>query len=306
MVFNLRHTLILSLLSAACCSAGYAEVNIVTSIPDLADIAKEIGQGAVSVFSLARGTEDYHMIQAKSSFFPKIHRANLVISLGLAAEARWLTPIVETSRNSYVQKGNPGWVEVAKGIEILEKPLDSSKVSGHKMGNPHFNTGPYCGKIMAKDIYEALVREDKKNEPSFTKNYQDYLKKLEAMEQDLVRKAGPLRNVHVVSYHADLAYFCKYYGMKLTGCLEPSPGIAPNPGHLAQLIADSRRDSVKLVLYHQAQSPQLPEKVAEKIGAQTICFANMVNSRKEIHNFIDLQEYNLNLMLEAIAKGKKL
>jgi len=281
-------------------ASGAQTLNIVTSIPDLADIAAEIGQNNVSVFSLARGTEDYHMIQAKSSFLPKLHRARIVLSLGLETESSWLEPIVASSRNTYIQKGNPGWVEVNKGITILEKPTDTTANVGHRHGNPHFNTGPYCGKFIAQDICEALVREDPQNRDAYLKNYQEYLKKLDAMETRLRRKAGPLKGVHVISYHADLAYFCNYYGMVITGCLEPSPGMPPTSSHLAQLAEASIKDSVRLVLYHQAQSPQIPEKMAERIGAKTVCFANMVNARKDIKTFIDLQEFNLDLMLNAL------
>lgn len=280
-----------------------AALNIITSIPDIADIAKEIGKDSVAVFSLAQGQEDYHMIQAKSSFFPKIHRANLVLSLGLEAESQWLAPIVESSRNTYVQKGNPGWIEVYKGIKILEIPTDPGYVGGHQHGNPHINTGPDCGKTMALNIYQAFIGIDAKNGPYYLKNFNVYMQKLDDMEKNLKLRAAPLKDVHVISYHADLAYFCSYYGMKITGCLEPSPGVAPNSAHLAQLTAAAERDTVKLILYHQAQNPQLPDKIAEKIHAQTVCFANMVNSRKEIQSFIDLQNYNLDIMLNALKKG---
>ena len=298
-----------AIVTAAIVSSSAASLNVITSIPDIADIAKEIGRDSVSVFSLAQGNEDYHMIRARSSFLPKINRANLVVCLGLEAENRWLVPIIEAARNSYVQQGHPGWIEAYRGIEVLEKPLTLQSVNphiaGHRLGNPHINEGPYSGKIIAKNIYEAFVREEQKNQALYTKNYQEYIKKLDVMEHRLKQKAALLNNVHVISYHADLAYFCHFYGMVITGCLEPQPGIPPNSRHLAKLILDAQRDHVQLVLYHQAQNPQLPEKIAKRIGAREVCFANMVNSRKEIHTFIELQEYNMELMLAAVAGENK-
>lgn len=285
----------------------YAKLNIITSIPDVADIAKNIGGDSVSVFSLARGSEDYHFVQAKSSFLPKINRAHLVFCLGLEAESFWLKPLVSSSRNKRVKKGNPGWVEIYKGLDILEKPSEENvkglqHPGGHKFGNPHYNNGPYAGKYMAENIYKAYVRTDSKNKKYYTMRYEKYLQKLHNMEKNLLKKAAPLKGVHVISYHADLSYFCYFYGMKVTGCLEPKPGIPPNSKHLAQLITRAKKDKVKLVLYHQAQNPRLPQKVAKRVGAQTVCFANMVKSRKEINSFIQLQEYNLDVMLKALLK----
>ncbi len=286
----------------------YAKLNVITSIPDLADIAKEIGGDKVAVFSLAKGSEDIHMVRARSSFLPKINRANLVLSLGLLAEDRWFTPIVSASRNKYVKKGNPGWIEVYKGIEILEipdNPEEYNHVGGHKYGNPHYNNGPYTGKYIAKNIYKAFLTVDKENHAYYEKRLNAYLEQLKAMEKRLLKKAAPLQGIHVISYHADLAYFCKYFGMNVTGCLEPKPGIPPNAKHLAKLVADAKRDRVKLVLYHQAQNPRLPEKIAKRVGARLVCFANMVNSRPEINSFVELQEYNLDLMLNALQQEGK-
>ena len=291
-------------------SGVFAKLHIITSIPDIADIAQNIGGDSVSVFSLARGSEDYHFVQAKSSFLPKINRAHLVFCLGLEAESFWLKPLVSSARNKTVKKGNPGWVEVYKGLDILEKPTEEGAKGlqhpgGHRHGNPHYNNGPYAGKYMAKTIYEAYVRVDNENKEYYKTHYENYVQKLLDMEQGLLKKAALLNGVHVISYHADLAYFCNFYGMEVTGCLEPKPGIPPNSKHLAQLIAKAKKDKVKLVLYHQAQNPRLPQKVAKRVGAQTVCFANMVKSRPEIKSFIELQEYNLDLMLEALVKAGK-
>ncbi len=281
-----------------------ARINIVTSITDIADIAKNIGRDSVAVFSLARGSEDMHRVQVRSSFLPKINRSHLVMSLGLEAESFWLKPLIESSRNKYVKKGNPGWIEVYKGIEILEKPTEEEAATmlHHKHGNPHYNNGPYCGKYMAKNIYKAFLMVKKGNKEFFTQNYNNYIAKLDAMEKRLLKGAGPLKGVYVISYHADLAYFCQFYGMKITGCLEPKPGLAPTTKHLVKLVEKAKKDKTKLILYHQAQNPRLPQRIAKKTGAELVCFANMVRSREQIKNYIQLHEYNLNIMLEALSK----
>lgn len=283
-----------------------AKINVVTSIPDIADIAQNIGGDKISVFSLAQGGENYHMVRARSSFLPKINRAHLVICLGLEAEERWLVPIVNASRNKRVRKGNPGWIEAYKGIQILEVPENPeliTHVGGHRHGNPHFNSGPYCGKFMAKNIYKAFIAIDKANGKFYHERYNRYVKQLEEMEQRLLKKSGPLKDVHVISYHPDLSYFIHFYGMEITGCLEPQPGIPPNSKHLAQLVTRAKKDNVKLVLYHQAQNPRLPQKIAKRVGAEPVCFANMVKARKNVNTFIELQEFNLTLMLDALSKA---
>ncbi len=281
-----------------------AKLNIVTSIPDIADIAKNIGGNHVAVFSLAKGTEDMHRVPVRSSFLPKINRAHLVLSLGLTAESFWLKPIVASSRNKYVKMGNPGWVEVYKGLEILEKPTEeeAKTLQHHKHGNPHYNNGPYCGKFMAKNIYQAFVKNDPDQQEYYKKQYDTYVIELDKMEKRLLANAEPLKGVHVISYHADLSYFVKFFSMELTGCLEPKPGVQPTTKHLVKLVEQAKKDKTQLILYHQAQNPRLPQKIAQKTGAELVCFANMVHSRKSIKSYIQLHEYNLAIMLEASKK----
>ncbi len=283
----------------------WAKVNVVTSIPDIADITKNIGRDSVAVFSLAKGTEDMHQVRARSSFLPILNKADLVMSLGLWAEKQWLPNLVRSARNRKIQPDSEGWIEVYEGLEILEKPVDSltrAMAGHHGKGNPHYNNSPYAGKYMAQNIYKALIRVDPLGEPFYKKNLDLYLKKLAFMEKKLKEKGAPLKGVSVISYHADLAYFCDFYEMRITGTLEAKPGVAPNSKHLAQLVGKSRRDKTALILYHQAQNPKLPKVIARKIGAEAVCFANMVRSRPEIKNYFQLQEYNLNLMLKALKK----
>lgn len=280
-----------------------AKVRVVTSIPDIADIAKNIGRDSIGVYSLARGTEDMHKVRAKSEFLPILNKADLVMSLGLLAEKQWLPNLVKSSRNRKIHPDEKGWIEVYNGLEILEAPTDakSKALAGHhEKGNPHYNNSPQAGKIMARNIYKALVNVDPAGESYYKKNLTIYLKKLTLMEKKLKELGVKLQGISVVSYHADLSYFCDFYGMNITGTLEVKPGVSPNTKHLAWLTAKSKEDKVALVLYHQAQNPRLPKSFAKKIGAKPICFANMVRSRPEIRNYLQLQLYNLNLMTEAL------
>ena len=283
-------------------STSSATINVVTSIPDLADITKNIGRDSVNVFSLAVGTEDMHRVNARSSFLPILNRADLLFNLGLFAEKLWLPDLVSSCRNKNIMQGNPGWVEVYGDIEILEKTTDAVKAGHHTKGNPHYNNSPATGRYMAKKICEALISVNPQAETFFKKNLVVYLDKLVKLEERLLLQGVPLKGQSIISYHADLAYFCKYYGMNITGTLEPAPGVDPTAVHLSMLVKKAKEENVALILYHQAQNPRIPNSIAQKTGARAVCFANMVQSRPTIKNFIQLHEYNLEIMLTALKE----
>jgi zinc/manganese transport system substrate-binding protein len=93
--------------------------------------------------------------------------------------------------------------------------------------------------------------------------------------------------------------------MTNVGTLEPKPGIEPTARHVAELAKKAKAAGTKLVIYHQAQCGKLPEKFAKRIGASPVQFANMVGAKKEIKTYIDLQEYNLQVLLDALHAGER-
>ncbi len=78
------------LLTAACRSVWHwrhaQKIRVITTIPDLADITKQIGKELVDVESLTRGVEFMHAVPVKPSFVPKLNRADILVAMGLDLE----------------------------------------------------------------------------------------------------------------------------------------------------------------------------------------------------------------------------
>ena len=92
------------------------KIQVVTSIPDLADFSRRIGGEFVSVQSLAKGVEDPHGVPIKPSFVPKLNRADVLVVLGLDAEHSWLPALVDVARNPKILPGNEGFINCAMNI----------------------------------------------------------------------------------------------------------------------------------------------------------------------------------------------
>ena len=63
---------------------------VIASIPDFADMAREIGGAHVTVESMANGTEDIHAVPVRPSLAAKLARADVLIEMGLENEHAWL------------------------------------------------------------------------------------------------------------------------------------------------------------------------------------------------------------------------
>ncbi|MCP4550307.1 MAG: zinc ABC transporter substrate-binding protein [bacterium] len=304
-LFDIRARIALLLLVFATATAVADELRVVASIPDLGVIAERIGGDLIEVRTLASGREDFHGVPARPSFIPLLNRADLLLTLGLDAEHSWLPPLAAEARNEKVMEDHRAWVEVYDGIEILDVPTVISRSEGeqHAEGNPHFNVGPHCWPTMAENVAYALMGAAPELETDIDAALTEYLAEIETVVAELKSRGAPLQGIPVISYHADVSYLARFYGLRVVGTLEPKPGIEPTARHLARLARASRSEGVRLIIYHQAQSAKLPKEFAKRTGATSVRFANMVGAREEIDTCSGLHEYNLQALLAALNES---
>ena len=100
----------------------HAEIKVVTTTEDLADLAREAGGDKVKVVALARGYQDPHYVEAKPSFILKLHSADLLVLVGRQLEIGWLPRLIQQSRNAKVQMGANGYLDASLNVRILGIP----------------------------------------------------------------------------------------------------------------------------------------------------------------------------------------
>jgi zinc/manganese transport system substrate-binding protein len=283
-----------------------AKIRVVTTIPDLADMARHIGGDLLDVKSLATGVENIHAVPMKPSFVPLLNRADVVLLLGREAEHAFLPALLEVARNPRILRDAPGYLDCSVYTTPLEVPsrIDRALGEQHPMGNPHINLDPVLGKDMARAIADGLGRNYPEYQSTFKKNLEAYLATLDSAIARWQSEAAPLRGVKFVSYHPDLIYFAERYGMKAMGTIEIRAGIDPTPGHIAELEEMMRRERVKLVVRELVYPANLAQAIAQRTGAQLVEVAYMVGGVPEAKDYVSLIDYNIRTMLKAATMIK--
>ena len=293
--------LFLFMLVACGLASAEEKIYIVTSLPDLADIATRIGGDLVTVESLAKGIEDPHGVPIKPSFVPKLNRAQVLIIMGLEYEHSWIPALVTESRNSRIIKGNAGYIDVSLKVTPKEVPTDLSRAKGelHPAGNPHFNLDPEDGRLIAQTIAEGLSANFPQHRKKFETNLKDFLVQLDAKIREWEVLARPLKGVKFISYHADFTYFADRFGLDYVGTIEFKPGIEPTAAHLVELMQNMKTGGVKIVLREPHFSEKVPNQIANEVGGLVVKLPIMVGGVPEVKTYFDLIEYNLRTLLKA-------
>jgi len=281
------------------------KIKVVTTIPDLADMTRNVGGDLVDVTSIATGVEDIHAVPMKPSFAVLLNRADVVVLLGLEAEHAFLPALLEAARNPRILRDGPGYIDASTFITPLEVParIDRSLGDQHPMGNPHYNVDPVQGKAAARAIADGLSRNYPEHATIFKQNLDAYLAKLDAAIARWEAEAAPLKGKKLVSYHPDLIYFAERFGMEPAGTIEIRAGVDPTPSHIAELEERMRREKVDLVVRELHYPAGLAETVAQATGAKLVELPVMSGGSPETRDYISFIDYNVRTMLKAVAGG---
>src|SRR5438552_15182783 len=167
--------------------AFLAALHVVSSIPTVGSLAKEVGGNRVEVESLGKGYQDPHFVEPKPNLMLVLNRADLLLHVGLELEIGWLPPLVLGSRNPKIQPGELGNLDCSRSIPVLDVPttkVDRSMGDIHPQGNPHYWLPPENARILAKEIAGRLSQLDPEGAPEYRKNLAAFNAKVDAKEKE--------------------------------------------------------------------------------------------------------------------------
>ena len=316
---------------------GAAELRIVCSVPELADLVQEIGGEAVSCEALARPQDNPHFLNARPSFIRKLSRADAFVVIGMDLEVGWAPPLINGARNNRVRPGQLGYIDCSAAITPLEKPtgkIDRSQGDVHPHGNPHYLLSPLCGIEVIGYLGERLGKLDASRADVFKKNAAMAQKQLAeaffgaelvaAYEiKDLIswqrqgvlaEKAGNtviggwiaelagMDTVKLIDDHKQWPYLAQALGFRIVAHLEPKPGIPPSTKHLQALITQIQAEQINAIIATPWFDPRHAKLVSEKGKIPLLMLAHQAGSLDHTETYLKLCAYNVAQLKTLVAK----
>jgi zinc/manganese transport system substrate-binding protein len=288
-------------------SAGTAEaaIKVVTTTEDLASIVRAVGGDKVTVEALARGYQDPHFVEAKPSFILKLNGADLLVVVGRELESSWLPPLITQSRNGKIRPGNPGYLDASLNADILDIPTGQiTRAMGdvHPLGNPHYWLDPANGRRIAEAVRQKLTELSGGDAAYFSQGYAEFDRRLAEGEKRWQAAMAPHKGLKIVTYHRSWPNFAKVFGLDVVGYVEPKPGIPPSPGHTLTLIQEMKRQNIRIILVEPYFDLKTPNAIARETGARVLVMPPSVGGVKEITDYFQVFDYNVNLLVSAIQQ----
>lgn len=260
-----------------------ANVNAVVSILPQKTFVEAIGGEKVNVSLMVLPGNSPHTYEPKPSQMKEVSKADLYFAIGVEFEHTWLQRFSDQNKKMKI-------VHIEKGIKKLPMAKHShgdedehhdehedEEHKGHahhdehdheKHGNyetldPHVWTAPSNVKVIAKNIYDALVKEDIANASYYKANYEKFLTHIKNTDRTI---KTILLDVETGSkfmvFHPAWGYFAADYG--LTQMAIEAGGKNPKPKQVMHLIQEAKHEGVKAVF----TAPEFSEKVAKQIAKE--------------------------------------
>ena len=271
-----------------------AKVKVVTTLPDIAEVVREIGQNHVDVQSLLQGNEDPHYAEARPDFILKVNRADIVCGMGLELEIGWLPKVLEKSGNKKVQIGSDTYCELGRTVKALDIPtgvINRSLGDVHAHGNPHFNLSPLKLVEGGAEVLRVLTIALPEQKAELEKNYDSFAAKMKALQAKLQAQIKPGK---VMEYHKEYSYFFAAYGLTSVGSLEEKPGMPPSAARIAQVAKMAKEQKVTVLFASPSASHKTLERFKELSGIAVVVVPSYVTKDEKTNSVEKLQTLLVN------------
>jgi zinc/manganese transport system substrate-binding protein len=273
-----------------------AAVYAAATTPDLASVLKAVGGNTVTVVSLTTSAQDPHAVSATGPMLEPLHQTDLLVVNGMDLESGWLPILLVAAHNSKIQPGQRGYLDCSEFVPSTDAVanLETGMGAYHPDGNPHYMTDPRRAIEVAHGIAARLGEIDLPHAEYYRENAAEFAARLEDAMAAWNRQLAPYRGTKAITYHRSFTYLFDYLGwvdvvnivaqvnegyrlsyregwVDVTNPL-PRPGLPPDSARLDEVIADGRRDSVRLLLIEPFYPHMAAELVANGVGARLVDF----------------------------------
>jgi zinc/manganese transport system substrate-binding protein len=290
------------LLAGVATPAG-ATVDVVTTTEGLAAVAREVGGDRVKVIALSRGIQDPHFVDANPSLAVKLRNADLLVDVGMDLEVGWLPPLVTQSRNPAIQPGGARRLTAGNFVSPMDLPtgpVDRSQGDIHPSGNPHFLADPRRVQQVAAAMAARLSELDPGNAAVYRERLQAFQGKVAAAEKGWRAQFAPFAGRSVITQHKTLTYLLDWSGLKAAGYMEPKPGVAPPPSHVASLAAVVKSAGVKGVLVENYYDRRSADQLRDLAGVKVIVIPGDVGGTKESPDWFSYVDVLVKSLVQAV------
>ena len=228
-----------------------------------------------------------HNYEPKPSQMKSLVNSKAYFLVGDPFEQAWMDKFKQNAKNTL-------FVDTTKGIEKIQMEEhnhhDEANVDAkhddhnhekhdHSGLDPHVWLDPILVKTQAKNIYEAMVEIDSQNSDFYKTNYEEFIKELDALDENIKTILTPYKDKAFMVFHPSWGYFAKRYDLEQISI--EIEGKEPKPNELVELIEEAKKYDIKIVFVAPQFSQKSAKTISKNINANVIAIDPISGNWKE-------------------------
>jgi len=243
----------------------FSNINTVVSILPVKTFVKTIGGDKVNVSLMVQPGNSPHTYEPKPSQMVDISKAQLYFAIDVEFEDVWLPKFKNLNPQMKV-------VDLAENVEKM--PMQESHEEGHEGHHhdahvhqgedPHIWTAPSNVKIIAQNIYHALIEEDPENRDYYKRNLDIFLASIDETHRQIMHILTSLEDGEkFMVFHPSWGYFAKAYNLEQIAV--EVEGKEPKPKELIYLLKEAKEEKVNAIFTQPEFSDTTAKIIAKEL-----------------------------------------
>ena len=235
-----------------------------------------------------------HNFEPKASQMKSLGNSKAYFMIGDSSEKAWIKRFKQNAKSTIFVDTTAGVEKIAMVEHTHHDEEDEHKKynhSNHKHENknkhsyeedgldPHFWLDPISVKTQAKNIYEAMVEIDSQNSDFYKTNYEEFIKELDALDENIKTILTPYKDKAFMVFHPSWGYFAKRYDLEQISI--EIEGKEPKPNELVELIEEAKKHDIKIVFVAPQFSQKSAKTISKNINANVIAIDPISGNWKE-------------------------
>jgi zinc transport system substrate-binding protein len=166
--------------------------------------------------------------------------------------------------------------------------------------DPHYWLDLNNAQIIARNIFEDILKIDPTNKDYYQKNLDEYLNELQIADKKISTTLADVSQKNIATFHDAWYYFAQRYGLNVITAFEPFPGKEPTPQYLSGFINDIKKYNLKVVFIEPQFSAQSLYQIAKDQGVNLVLINPADGGASGNDDLISLLENDAQIMASVL------
>lgn len=192
-------------------------------------------------------------------------------------------------------------IDSSENIDLAcEEEHHHEEEDHHHHENSHIWLSLGNAKLQVENIKNGLIKEFPQYETQIEENYTDYIKRLNALEEERKSILLSTNDVDIISFHGAFEYLAQDLGFNISHTIEGDEGYEPSAKELAELSNKIKEDNIKALFVDPNYSGSAAEILKRETGAEIYVVNPIISGEEKLTAYEDIMNENYKTILKAV------